>query len=142
MSLLRLTDDRDLWPAVGNAAAVVNLLVAAMQWRLWRLALREWEGERDVDLSGWVGVSAAGVWLSVIGALAAALAALRVVNGSATADPAWWLALVGASAVILGTALAGVHRLHPWGPRGVPPHIRRNHTRVDPYANPTPPAEG
>ena len=129
MSLLRLTDASRLWPGAANAIAVICALIAFLQWRLWALALKEWEGVKDVGLGNWVNVSASGVWLSVIGALVMPVAMEQVVRESTSAEPAWWLALVGGSLVILGVALAGSHRLHPRGPRGVPPLIRRNNRR-------------
>lgn len=125
-TLLRLTDSSRLWPAVANAAAVICALIALMQWRLWKLALREWEGIKDVGLGNWMNVSASGVWICVLGALITPVAVQHVVSESTSAEPAWWLAIVGGCLVILGVALAGVHRLHPQGPRGVPPLIRRN----------------
>lgn len=129
MSLLRLTDASRLWPGAANAIAVICALIALLQWRLWALALKEWEGVKDVGLGTWVNVSASGVWLSVIGALLMPVAMEQVVRESTSAEPAWWLALAGGSLVILGVALAGSHRLHPRGPRGVPPLIRRNNRR-------------
>ena len=131
VAILRLTDAGRLWPAAGNAAAVVAALVALRQWRLWTLALREWEGIQDVGLGNWMNVSAAGVWLSLGAAIIAPIAAHYVVLDSTPSDTSWWLAIVGACGVILGMAFAGVHSLHPRGPRGVPPHIRRNHHRED-----------
>lgn len=127
VTMLRLTDTSPILPAVGNLGAVGNALVALMQWRLWRLALKEWEGLKDVDLHAWLGVSASGTWLAVAGALAVPASSWVMLDVSARSETSWWLALIGTICVIVGTALAGVHRFHPGGPSGVPAHIRRNH---------------
>lgn len=127
LSMLRLTDTGRLWPAAGNAAAVAAAIAALVQWRLWRLGLREWEGRQDVGLAAWLNVSAACVWLALACAVVTPVAADRVVADSTSAEPAWWMSLLGTACVILGAALAGIHRFRPEGPRGVPPLIRRNH---------------
>ena len=127
VTMLRLTDTSPILPAVGNLGAVLNALVALMQWRLWRLALKEWEGTKDVDIHAWLGVSANGTWLAVAGALAVPASSWVMLDVSARSETSWWLAMVGTICVIMGTALAGVHKFHPGGPRGVPAHIRRNH---------------
>lgn len=126
-SMLRLTDTGRLWPAAGNAAAVAAAIAALVQWRMWRLGLREWEGRRDVGLANWMTVSRGCVWLACACAVLTPLAADRVIADSTIDEPAWWLAMGGTACVILGVALAGAHRFRPEGPRGVPPRIRRNH---------------
>ena len=126
VTMLRLTDTSPILPALGNFAAVLNALVALMQWRLWRLALKEWEGIKDVDIHAWLGVSASGTWLAVIGAAAVSVSSWMMLEVTARSETSWWLAMVGSICVILGAATAGVHRFRPEGPRGVPAHIRRN----------------
>lgn len=126
-TMLRLTDTSPILPAVGNLGAVMNALVAIMQWRLWRLALKEWEGIKDVGIGAWLNISATGVWLAVVGAMAVPISSWVMLDVSARSETSWWLAMFGTIFVIIGAALAGVHRFHPAGPRGVPPRIRRNH---------------
>ena len=123
---LRLTEQNPILPAVGNVGAVLGALVAFVQWRLWTLALREWEGVKDVGLSGWLNVSATGVWVSVISTGAVAVSSWSTLADTTRSETSWWLALVGTVFVILGCALAGSHRFLPDGPSGVPTHIRRN----------------
>ncbi|MGA4668835.1 hypothetical protein ACPCG0_03395 [Propionibacteriaceae bacterium Y1923] len=129
VTMLRLTDTSPILPAVGNLAAVLNALVAFLQWQLWRMGLKEWAGIKDAGLHEWINITKTGVWISVIGAVVVPICAWVMLEDSSRSESSWWLALVGAICVILGTALAGVHRFRPEGPRGVPPRIRRNHQR-------------
>ena len=129
VTMLRLHDSNPILPAVGNAGSVVTALIACIQFRLWQLALREWEGRSRSNVHAWLNVSATGSWLSVLGAAATAWSSWAIVDSSVRSETSWWLALFGAVFVILGATLAGVHRLHPQGPRGVPDYIRRNHDR-------------
>lgn len=125
-SMMRLSDGSPLWPAVGNAAAALNVLIAFMQWRLWRLGLKEWEGKRDVALQPWLASSRVGVWLSVLGAVLVAFVADKIAQDSARTEVSWWLALGGTVLVVAGTVLAGMQSFNAEGPYGVPRRIRRN----------------
>ncbi|MGA4506294.1 hypothetical protein ACQB6R_12150 [Propionibacteriaceae bacterium G1746] len=124
---LRLTDVAPVLPAAGNAAAVVAALVALLQNMLWRRAVREWEGIEPAHAHAWYSLSANGRWLAIIAAGITAWSAQQTMIETTRAEAAWWLAFVGALAALAGVALAGVQRLRPDGPPGVPAHIRRNH---------------
>lgn len=113
-SVLRLDPRSDrLWSTAANVGAVLVLMLAVLQWRVWVSAWLEWRGVRAARLSPWLGLSMVGGWLSVVVVLLEAFAGWRATMTPAAGHAAillTWFALV---ASVLGVILAGLRTFVP-----------------------------
>ncbi|MEL4503754.1 hypothetical protein AAEX63_02475 [Luteococcus sp. H138] len=125
-TLLRFEQTSRLWPMVGNLASVLLLLVCAGQWYVWRQALQEWTGTKDVSLIHLIAPSAFGRWVALLCGIAGPVACLQMIRQTAPSEAAHRWAAAGGIAMILAMAFGGIHRFNPAGPRGVLPQRLRN----------------
>lgn len=113
-SVVRVDTQTDrLWSTAANVAAVLVLMIAVVQWRVWVAAWLEWTGVRSARLSPWLGMSLLGGWLSVVMALMEAFAGWRATMTPAAGDTATlltWFALVCS---VIGVVFAGLRSFVP-----------------------------
>ncbi|HSN44105.1 MAG TPA: hypothetical protein VLR88_08620 [Propionibacteriaceae bacterium] len=124
--LVRFSSTTRLWPAVGNIASILLVVISALQLFLWRSGLAEWEGRRDVALGRWLWISKSAALFSSILLVATAVACLQIVFDTSAEEASYWLAIVGGAGSMLAYSMAARFAFDPAGPPSVPAYLLRN----------------